>query len=224
MTTSIVAICNMALARMGTQTQISSLADPTNAAQQCALWYDALRQDLLREAPWGFARKQLVLSQLGYFSNGTSPYPWLYKYAHPSDCLKMRYVLPSPPELSDGAYYRPLPHRDHKYIIGHDVDADNNEIAVVLTNVEAAIGVYTCDVQNVDLFDSKFTQALVALLAHDLIIPLAGNIGMKESLMADKQKLVLSAQAADGNEAISTNDIEVDWIEGRNHSLYPYCR
>ncbi len=74
---SAVDICNRALSEMGKSIVINSLDDPTPAATQCKLHYTAIRQQLLRAAPWGFARKTVTLSQLGTLTENppTSPYP-----------------------------------------------------------------------------------------------------------------------------------------------------
>ena len=137
---------------------IASLTDPGVAATQCALWYDRLRRNLLRTAPWAFARRQIVLTQLGdLIPDATSPYPWGFKYAYPEDCIKMRYVLPPPPPSVGGV--APLvgtqvsvpflgPQRQCRYIIHNDVVGDTSA-RVLLTNVYQASGVFTGDVTNV---------------------------------------------------------------------------
>jgi hypothetical protein len=62
---------------------------------------------LFRAAHWAFARKQGVLSVLKAAAgtpenmDGTTlpipPVPWQYEYAYPSDCIKVRSLIPNPP-------------------------------------------------------------------------------------------------------------------------------
>lgn len=215
---------------MGTQTTIASLAEQSRAAVQCALWYDNQRQSLLRTAPWGFARRQQVLTLLGSYVDATSPYPFLYKYAYPSDCLKFRYILappsnvaPTGPQVSVG---QPgpvcwAPSRANRYLVMVEVDPDTNiSTKVIVSNVALAIGVYTADVVDTDLFDPMFESALAASLAYKLVIPLSGNVGMREQFRLSSEGSITNARVADGNEAIPTTDHVVDWMSARGVSGY----
>ena len=111
MTDSIIAICNRALSQIAETNGIASISPPdgTNEATQCALWYDTMRQRILRSAPWGFARTQLTLTQVGdLYPDNTSPYPFLFAYSYPEDCQKLRYLLPQPIPPIQGATAPPL--------------------------------------------------------------------------------------------------------------------
>lgn len=226
MTDSISNICNRALSEIGTQSSISSLEEASTEAFNCRLWYDSLRRQLIRTAPWGFCRGQIVLSQLGdLIPDQTSPYPWGYKYSYPSDCLKFRYVL-APPTAQANNIAPPVgepllgptwmnPSRANCYIIANDKDDAGNSRKVLLTNVFSAIGVFNEDITDPDLFDDLFSDALVASLAHRLVIPLSGNIGLKKDFQDRAEAAILNARAADANESITRADVTVDWIETR---------
>lgn len=220
----IIDVCNRALSEIGTQKTIQSLDDATPAATQCKLWYDNQRQGLLRAAPWGFARRQLALTLLGKQSDATSPFPWIFKYAYPADCLKMRYVLQTPfnfvapPQVWVGepgpVWWRPS--RTNRYIVAMDQDPDTGaQQKVILSNVCAAIGVYTTDLTDPDLFDPLFETALTNALAYKLVIPLSGNAGMREQFRVSAEGSVQNARVADANEAIPTSDHVADWIAAR---------
>lgn len=225
--TSIIDICNRALSEIGTQSTIASLDEESNEAIQCKLWYDNQRQGLLRSAPWGFARRQVVLSQTGdLYPDDTSPYPWLWKYTYPADCLKFRYIL-APPLIAPGAITPPqvgvgiqgpwncTPSRTNRFIIVADVDQYGVQSKALVSNVYTAIGVYTLDVTNPDLFDTNFESALAASLAYKLVIPLSGNVGVREQFKESAKDAIMNARANDGNEAIPTSDHTVDWIAAR---------
>jgi hypothetical protein len=234
---SIIGICNRALSMMGTQTQISSFDDGSNEATQCGLWYDELRQQLLRTAQWGFARGQGPLTQIGDLDpDGTSDYPFVFKYTYPPDALKIRYILPQPPTTANASGlvtpvgdasvvpFFPRPSRRWRFLIASEVDTYGNQTRVLLSNAANAIGVYTRDITNPDVFDPLFRQALTASLAFNLVIPLAGNVGMQKNFAALAEDAITKARVADANEAIPSSDIRVDWIETRGGGMNsPYA-
>lgn len=170
---------------------------------------------------------------LGNLEQGTSPYPSLFKYAYPADCLKFRYTIPPPaptgypvaPQVGIGGI-APLwcgPSRQYRFLVNSDVDADGHATKTLLSNVPGAIGIYTMDVTNPDMFDDLFQGALTAALSYKLVIPLAGDSGMREQFAKSAQDSILQARVVDGNEAIPSSDHSVDWITTRGvGSVYGY--
>lgn len=222
---TIVDLCNLALSEMGARASIVDLNENSKEAKACKLHYDQVRNELLRAAHWGFARSQKALTQLGTASEETSQHPWLYMYAYPADCIKMRYLMQTPTVNTAGAEVVlvgdqfnggviPGPSRANRFLIGN-----NGTQRVVLTNVQAAIGVYTGDITNPALFDEGFAQAVVASLAAKLCIPISGNAGIKAQFEQLAFRRVQEARAADGNEALASTDHVPDWIRGRTGSL-----
>lgn len=216
--TSQIDICNRALAVAGTRSTIDSFDEGTAESIQAALWYDTTRQELLRAAPWSFARATGVLSQLGSAQAGMSQYPWPYMYAYPVDCMKARYVLgPTPVAGGD----QPLwcdsgPSRANKFLIGSAlVGVPPQRVRVLLSNRDQAQLVYTADIQDVGMFDPLFQGALVQLLASRFAIPLSGNVGMRAQFLQSANDAVTVARAADGNEAMTSTDHVPDWISAR---------
>ncbi len=235
--TSAVNIANRALSKLGTQKTISDFTGSSPASVQCGLWYDTVRRALLRTAPWGFARQQLVLTQMGdAFPDQTSPYPYLYMYAYPADCLKLRYVLPVPPSTttqtpvpSGTVNFLPLrPRRDCRFIVANNptstggADPTITNQRVILTNVPNAIGVYTYNAIDPNQFDPLFEVGLISALAAELVMPLSGNAGMVQSFRQDAEDKIMRARAADGNEAIPKTDHTPDWIATRMVGGYDY--
>lgn len=225
-------IVNQALSEIGSRTLVSSLLEASPAAAQARLQYQPLRQQVLRAAPWGFARKTLSLTSAGLLTDTppASPFPWLDKYIYPPDCLKMRYILPPPvlpvvegsaPDVSDGTVWPAPwcgPSRQWRYVISYD-DTVSPPRRVVLANILQAIGVYTVDVEDPDLWDPLFRNALVMALASKLVIPLTGNVGMKQSYAQLAEVSLTQARAVDGNESVPTTDHVVDWIATRGVGL-----
>lgn len=229
-----VAICNRGLSQIAETQMITSLTPPgdgSTEATQCILWYDTMRQRLLRAAPWGFARTQKnPLTQVGdLYPDNTSPYPFLYAYSYPTDCLKLRYILAQPippnagedPPLTGLSFVGPGfmgPSRNNRFLI-HNSSSGR----IIITNVPNAIGVYTMDVTDPTLFDQLFTGALEDAISFKLIIPLSGNIAMQDKLRASADAALTTARAIDGNEAIPSSDPRVDWIDARGRGGYPFA-
>lgn len=226
---SILRICNLALSSIGTRSTITSIEEPSPEAINCKLWYDTLRRQLLRCANWGFARRQQSLSLLGdLLPDGTSPYPWLFKYLYPADAIKFRYILCPPIQSVAGGITPPQvglpigganwlsPSRNNRFIVANELDEYENNRKLLLTNVEAAIGVYTANVTDPTIFDSLFEDALISALAYQLVIPLSGNVSLKKDMKILGEAALTQARVADGNEAVPTTDHSVDWLVARN--------
>lgn len=220
--TSPVDIGNLALAEIGARATITSWDEVSVEASVLRMFYDRTRKQLLRAAHWGFARKSLTLTQLGTLSDVPpgAPYPWQYKYAYPSDCLLLQYILPTPVNVSNsvappvgdlswGSSTWQMPSRANRFIVAND-DAFGK---VILSNVYQAIGVYTEDVQNPELFDALFEDALIMALAYRAVIPLSGNVGMKQQYGQLAEMALMKARASE--ESIATTDHTPDWIIGR---------
>lgn len=211
-------ICNQALAEIGARATITSLANTDPTSVQCNLQYDSVRRQLIRTAPWGFCRKTITATSLGTLALGTSPFPWNNKYAYPLDCLKLRYQLPPPPPPASGSppiSFAPWcgPSRAWPFLVSYD--DTGTPITVILSNVDSALFVYNADVTNVALFDELFKDALVMSLCRKLVMPLTGNVGMKNSYEASAERAITAARVVDGNETISRTDFVPDWIRTR---------
>jgi hypothetical protein len=223
--TTAVDICNRALSSIGAQTTISSLGEQSPEAVQCALWYDSTRKQLLRTANWGFARRQVALTLLGELTDATTPFPYLFKYAYPADCLKFRYMIPPPiinnnsvaPQVGVGPVgpFGFGPSRQFRWMVNTDVDGNGVYTKTLLTNVQGAIGCYTMDMTNPDIFDNLFEDALEAAMAARLAIPVTGKVGLYDRAVQSAESAIRVARAQDGNEGIPTTDHSVDWITTR---------
>jgi hypothetical protein len=218
--TSAIDICNEALASIGARSVIASFTESSKEAVNCQIFYGPTRTALLRAAHWGFARKQQLLSELGNAQDSTAPYPWGYKYAYPADCERFRYLVPQPVTTTANAevipadawatWPLPAPCRDWPYVIANDVDK-----RCLLTNVQYAIGVYTCDVQDPDLWDSLFRQAMVAAMAAKLCMNISGKVQLMQGFKQEANDAIMVARAADGNEAMPSTNHTPDWIAAR---------
>lgn len=222
--TTLVDLGNRALSEIGARATITAIDNTTPAGQQVGIWIDTLRQQLLRMAPWGFARRTAALTLLGELTDipPASPYPWQFKYAYPADCFRMNYILPKPPTATTdtpvvGVPIVPyaFPSRNCRYLVSNDIDDADAQIKVVLSNVRDAVAVYVADVIDPDLMDVGFQAAWVAALAAKLVQPLTGNAGMKGDYVKLANMYIDMARVQDGNEAVPSTDHTPDWIATR---------
>lgn len=161
-------ICNMALAKIGSDSFITSFDDGTKAARHLSIFYEPIRDSLIRSHLWRFARKQYQLAPLveqPLFDGG-------YYFQMPTDCLRV--VVPD--EQYFNAYGR-------WSVEGNKILAD--------TNVLNIVGLQR--VTDTALFDPIFTEALATKLAHELCLPLAQSESLKNALKADARELIIRA-------------------------------
>lgn len=236
--TSQLDIANRSLLSVGARVQISSLNPSDNSIEANAisvLWNPTF-EALGRAAHWNCFRKQSLLSLVaaaaGTAENPTGtttiipPTPWTYAYAYPSDCLAVRYVVPSLPAGASGSVpattisnSAPLffPNNDGQidFAISTFQDQLGNIITVVLTNQSQAQVVYTANYPNPALWDSQFQAAMVASLAAYLVPALSLSLPLMQMSIATAERIITQARARDGNEGVTVMDHLPDWMIAR---------
>jgi hypothetical protein len=94
-------IVNQALIAMGYSRRIGNMREGSKASEAMLEVYAPSLEEILRGAPWNFARRQAAMTLLQDASqNSAAPVGtgtpgmglWIYEYAWPIDCLKARYV------------------------------------------------------------------------------------------------------------------------------------
>lgn len=226
--TSVVDLCNRALGAIASRSTISSITEASVEANECNRWYDTSRQAALRSHNWGFARRTAVLTLLrtapGVDSQAATnlPWsfmPWAYEYAYPSDCLKFRHIVSTVP----GQPLVPRPWLSGfppvRWEMSADLDTNSTGIRVLLTDQPTAVGVYTYDCANPDMFDELYMDALVYSLAGNLAMPVSGNPTIANGMRAKASEAVQRAMMADGNEGMRTQNTTPDWIGIRGTSV-----
>lgn len=167
MTSSVVEVCNIALAFLGHEPRINDLNENTKAAKLCSTLYNPARKALLRSYLWRFARKRAVLSPdtaIPAFGAG-------YQFELPSDFIRTADV-------------------DDYYRIGYGKWTREGNKIIAETEIFNLIYIY--DVENVALFDPMFVSLLASKLAVDLATPLTQS-NTRRSEMIDKYKSDLKA-------------------------------
>lgn len=191
MTVTAVQICNIALAKIGSDSFITSLDDDTKSARHLSIFYAPIRDSLLRSHLWRFARKQYQLAPLvnaPLFDGG-------YYFQMPVDCLR----VVQPDEDYFGRYGR--------------WSVEGNKI-LAYTNVLNIVGIDR--VTDESLFDSIFVEAFATKLAHELCLPLAQSESLKAALKQDMREIIIRAAHVGATEQDSQKFISETLIMAHN--------
>ena len=172
MATDAVAICNSALAKLGSL-RITALADSTEHARLCNEQYNKIRKDLLRSHPFNFAIKRIALVAT------TDPvFGFASAFTLPSDNLR---VL----ELDGCA-------EDEWAIEGSNT---------LVCDLDEANIKYIYDLTDTTKFTSDFDELLALTLAHDICYALVQSVTLKDMLekqVMRKTALVRTFDAQEG--------------------------
>lgn len=214
--TTVLDIWNQALSECGARATVAATTELSKEAQTLSIHYSNVRTSVLRGAPWSCARVQVALDvEESYLHDPVdNQYPWLFSYTYPEDCVQMRYLL-RPPSAGTTAPGWGVPDRNNRFLPGLNTDGDTR---VILTNVESAIGVYTKDLTDVNLWDQGLQDAIVASLCAKIVIPMTGNVAMKSTFEQLASRAIVDARVQDANEAKPTTDHTPDWITARGCS------
>lgn len=82
-------ICNMALYRTGVSDTIASLDEGSKESRICKTFFGPIRDVVLEDVDWNFARKRRVLALL----SEAAPTNWTYSYQLPEDCVAVRALV-----------------------------------------------------------------------------------------------------------------------------------
>jgi hypothetical protein len=85
-------IANMALSHIGISDRIADISDRNTRARACLLFYDNVREQVLRDFDWPFARRVATLALVETFATDGSR-DWLYSYRVPADSIAVRRIL-----------------------------------------------------------------------------------------------------------------------------------
>jgi hypothetical protein len=238
-------VVNRALDPLGVP-PISEMQEGSDQSNAALRHYGPTVRDLLRAAPWNFARKTRILDLMfdaaappgGVAASGVpappppfSMVPWLYAYHYPQDCVRVRFVPQIAPVMTDIAQ-QPPPMTGMPYnvtITGQQpapfVVTTIVELTAILTNVQGAQLVYTSAMFDPQQWDSLFMSAVVPLLGARLALALVGDkklaLNLRQALSAEAAAALNLARVTDGNEGWSTQDHLPDFMRVRGIQGWP---
>jgi len=178
-------IANMALGHLGTRATIQSLTENTAEARELNRWYTTVRDGLLRQLDWNFARVTQTLAL-----TGTAPTRWTYSYAYPSDCLKFWRIDAG---LPSGSPVVPL-----------EIGSDGTN-RLIWTDYQQAVGIYTQRVTDPNMFDPEFSMAFSVTLAAMVCYAITNKAELATRLENKAMSLIEKAKAENANEQMSDN-------------------
>lgn len=173
-------IFNMALGFIGTRA-IASANENTPEAIQCGLYWDRARRSALRDYPYRFAVRRVVLAEKSLPAAYAEE--WRHAYALPDGCLKVHAV-------HDGREQgRKRPFR---------LESDT-EGALLLCDVPRAMATCTFDVEEATRWDELFVMAMARKLAALVAVPLLKNNSAKVQELVQLYEIAIPQ--ADGQDA-----------------------
>lgn len=203
MAASVVEICNIALARIGVNSFISSLEEPSAEAAACLVLYPHVRDVVLGAGAWPWALRRATVASLASTTERTG---WSHAHVLPNDCL---YVVQLVPRVSVPGLPVRIP-----WAVEYDQDLG---VRVLLTNDPTPEVQFVSRVTLVSAYPPLFVDALAWGLASELCVTLA----MKEDVerrARQRYELALSrALAAAYNEQQRDSEGESELITVRDY-------
>ena len=151
-----VSICNLALSHLGDTGIVTAISPPDGSVQaaRCAVFYPHVRSVVLEARDWSFAMLRTTVADLNDPTGS-----WLYRYALPSDCVRISKVLPE--GVGDSEPSEPFV---------KEILADG--AVTLLTDVENATVLYVRSITDTTKFSAMFTDCFGWLLASYLAGPI----------------------------------------------------
>lgn len=166
-------IANLALAYLG-QAPITSLQQNNEQARWLSLFYEPVRDEVLRTHDWAFATVEKPLVQV---SGSTSEGKFIYAY--PTDALFIRRI------------YSP---QDPQQAIPFEERFDTqSHVRVLVTSVPQAYVRYTRKQTDETQYDPAFVKCFALALACDAALALTGDVNLSARL---QQKYTLYLEEA----------------------------
>lgn len=211
MANSVEDVVNQSLIEIGYPERIASIFEGSRASIAALEVYGQTRDELLDMGEWPLARRANIALTLlkgpppgGGYNPGQpwtaqyAPPGWLYEYAYPDDCLELHAIIQPPGLMFD---LDPLP---AVWRIDNDnslIDASGNateQKKVILTNVKSALGVYTAQITDPNLWEPGFTATVVKRLGEKLARVLGLGEAVARAEMAEGQATFAQAEQARG--------------------------
>ncbi len=181
MASSTVAICNIALGKLG-GTSIMTLDDGTTESDLCLENHEVARDKALAAVDWTFARKRARLVPLSGESGTIEGSDFSARFRLPTDCLSLRHVS------ADGSF--------------EDEVTWEKEGATILASKDVLYIKYTCRCTDVNIFSPGFVDLYAVSLAADICVALTGSTKREGILQAAALNLTDMAGGADGVQSL----------------------
>ena len=196
-----VEIVNLALSHLAQGKEIANLeTEKSEEASAARRFYDIVRDQILRDFPWPFAKRIVALGLVAENPNSE----WAFSYRYPTDCLKARRIL-------SGTRNDTLLSRI-KYKITGDASG-----WLIYTDKEEAELEYIAKNDNPQFYPPDFTLAFSYLLAAFMAPRIAGGdaFGLGKNAATLYMITLSQAAAAALNEEQTDSQPEAESITAR---------
>lgn len=190
MAASDVAVCNLALQKLGADRIVSLTEDSRNARSMNAC-YEHIRDTEIRRHNWNFSRKRTTLAP-----SATEPdHDYLYAFSVPTDYLRLL------PPSYNGLDWRLESHEGQTSILTND--GDTLEIN------------YIAKITDPTRFDPSFTEMLACRLADHCCEEITQSNQKKKDIRDDYKAARADAKRNNAFENISEEPPEDPWLAAR---------
>lgn len=183
---SVIEICNLALSNIGNSRSINNLNEQSKEAGACDLHYESCRDSVLADFDWNFATKRVALAD-----TGNPPPDWQYAYQYPTDCLRITEIM------VPGQRY-PTAAMRVQYEVGADYAGTGK---LIYTDQPSAWLKYVSRVDDVNMFDAIFVEALAWRLAAAINMQLTGDASLGNNALNMYSVVIRSAGTHSMNES-----------------------
>lgn len=203
-------LCNMALSHLGSGKEIGNVdTERSEEARACRIFLEQAVKQTLRDYGWPFAAKIVAL---GLVSNNPTP-NWAYAYQYPADCLQFKKIESG---LENDSRYTRVPMKIVSGASGR----------LILSNQNNAVGEYTFDAQDSNLWPEDFVMAVSFRLAVYIAPRVTGGDPFKMGPQCAQYYLeeIGKAQATSSNEEQVEQDPDSEFIQVRDGGPRDYRR
>lgn len=196
-------IFNLALSNIAAKVQVQSLTEESNERIYCSANFDAALEVVLEDHDWGFASAYDDLVQLKESSDDVPPpKPWIYEDTYPSEAVVVREIVRD---------------TDNEKEVPFDValnDAGTGK--VIHTDKQNATARYTKRITNTTLLSPRAVEAVGWKLATMIVIPLNGNLKLKQNAEQSYLNSIAEAKRSNFNEGVNREAPDPTLIQARS--------
>ena len=157
-------ICNLALAQLG-QAPITALTQDNERARKLDLFYEPVRDEVLRTHNWGFAGAESPLTYVG--ESNTKPGEFLYQYPGQALFIRRVFDIKAP----------------HESLAFEEFFDEDHQMRVLQIPAAQAVAQYTRRITDETLFDPAFVKTFSLALACDVAVTLTADVQLVGLLM-----------------------------------------
>jgi len=194
-------IANLALTKLGAAS-ITTLDEGTYSADVLRSLYAPAVDALLRAHLWAFSRARAVLPQMA----DTPGFGYAAHYPLPADCLRVLAVGQAVGQAGSGAGMV-VPDTAPRYVIEGRRILINHSGPLPLT--------YVRRVEDPNLFDALFVQALACQLALDACERLTQSNTKKQALAQELERTLITARRVNAIERPAIRPADDSWLAAR---------